>query len=143
MVFAIPRSRTPRSFLRTDRPSRLPPRPCRLQRETTLEPERQTVPVRFAFYHTTARNVCVAGSFNNWAPTATPLVQLRGGHWLRLLWLPQGAHEYLFVADGVWFLDPHAGDYVPNVYGTLNSVVVIDSRGGEGRTIASLKDSAC
>jgi hypothetical protein len=39
------------------------------------------------------------------------------------LWLPAGPHEYLFVADNIWLLDPEADDYVPNVYGTLNAVV--------------------
>lgn len=82
-------------------------------------------PIRFEFFRRTARRVCVAGSFNDWNPSATPLVSLGGGKWLRLLWLPPGQYEYLFVADGVWFFDPHAPDYVPNVYGTMNSVIEV------------------
>lgn len=84
-----------------------------------------SVPVRFVFEHPTARHVCVGGSFNDWDPSATPLVNLGGGRWLRLVWLPPGRHEYLFVADGVWFPDPHAIARVPNVYGTMNAVVEV------------------
>jgi hypothetical protein len=88
-------------------------------------------PIRFEFYHPAARRVCVAGSFNDWNPSATPLVPLGDGRWLRQLWLPPGPYEYLFVADGVWFFDPHAPDYVPNVYGTMNAIVeVTASHGG-------------
>ncbi len=83
------------------------------------------VPVRFAFHHPAARHVCISGSFNDWNPSATPLVCLGGGRWLRLVWLPPGRHEYLFVADGVWVSDPHAIVRVPNVYGTTNSVVAV------------------
>ena len=83
------------------------------------------VPVRFVFHHPTAQHVCVAGSFNDWNPSATPLVNLGGGRWLRLVWLPPGRYEYLFVAAGFWFFDPHAMDYVPNVYGTVNATVEV------------------
>ena len=82
-------------------------------------------PVHFEFHHRTARRVFVAGSFNGWNPSATPLANLGGGRWLRLLWLPPGQHEYLFVVDGVWCFDPHAADYVPNVYGTMNATVEV------------------
>lgn len=85
-----------------------------------------TVPVRFEFHNPNARHVFVAGSFNGWNPSATGLVRLGGGHWVRFLWLPPGAHEYLFVADGVWFFDPHAKEYVANVYGTRNAVVKVE-----------------
>lgn len=93
-----------------------------------------TVPVRFVFRSQAARSVCVAGSFNGWNQSATPLVHVGEGKWLRLLWLPPGRHEYLFVADGVWFFDPEATDYVPNVYGTLNSLITVflPSKGASG-----------
>lgn len=84
-----------------------------------------TMPVRFEFHHPTARSVSLAASFNNWNPSATPLVDLGGGRWLRLVWLPRGRYEYLFVADGRWFFDPHALDYSPNVYGTMNAAVEV------------------
>ena len=84
-----------------------------------------SAPVRFEYHHPTASRVFVAGSFNGWNPSVTALANLGSGHWLRLLWLPPGEHEYLFVVDGVWCFDPHAADYVPNVYGTMNAVVEV------------------
>lgn len=84
-----------------------------------------SAPVRFEFHHPTARRIFVVGSFNDWNPSATPLANLGDGRWLRLLWLPPGQHEYLFVADGVWCFDPGAADYAPNVYATMNAVVEV------------------
>jgi 5'-AMP-activated protein kinase regulatory beta subunit len=100
-----------------------------VSRTTTTEHGVLASPVRFEFFSPTARRVYVAGSFNDWNPSATPLAPLSGGKWLRHLWLPPGQYEYLFLADGVWFFDPHAPDYVPNVYGTLNAEVEVAASG--------------
>ena len=84
-------------------------------------PERRRV--RFEFFHPTARRVCVAGDFNGWNPTATPLRSLGDGRWLRDLRLPLRRHEYLLVVDGEWKFDPGAVEYVPNIFGGMNAVV--------------------
>jgi 1,4-alpha-glucan branching enzyme len=106
----------------------------------TTPPKALASPVRFEFCHPTARRVCVAGSFNDWNPSATPLVPLGGHKWLRMLWLPPGAYEYLFVADGVWYFDPLAKDYLPNVYGTLNAVIEVAASylRANGKTVRGL-----
>ena len=80
-------------------------------------------PIRFEFVHSTAKRVCVGGSFNGWNPAATPLAPWGRGRWLRELWLPPGRHEYLFVVDGEF--DPRATDYAPNVFGGRNLVVEV------------------
>jgi 1,4-alpha-glucan branching enzyme len=67
------------------------------------------------FFLPTVKRVHVAGSFNGWSATATPLAPSGNGRWLRDLWLAVGCHEYLFVVDGEWLYDPRATDYVPNV----------------------------
>lgn len=82
-------------------------------------------PVRFEFLHLTAAKVCIAGSFNGWNPVAMPMSPAGNGAWLRALWLPSGTHEYLFVVDGAWVFDPNATDYVPNVFGGMNSVLEV------------------
>ncbi len=81
------------------------------------------VRIRFEFCHSTAKRVCVAGSFNGWSSSTTPLAATGKGRWLRDLWLPPGAHEYLFVVDGAWVFDPKATDYVPNIFGGMNTVI--------------------
>ena len=81
--------------------------------------------VRFDFFHSTAKRVCVAGDFNGWNPTATPLRSLGDGRWLRELRLPLRNHEYLLVVDGEWKFDPKAVDYMPNAFGGMNSVLEV------------------
>ena len=68
--------------------------------------------------------VFVAGTFNNWNPTANPLKDNPGsGHCKATLSLPAGRHEYKFVVNGVWIIDSNSTDWVPNGYGSLNSVL--------------------
>lgn len=51
-------------------------------------------------------SVTVAGPFNGWSPTATPLTGPGpGGNWEVSLDLPPGEHPYKFVVDGVWDFD--------------------------------------
>ena len=80
--------------------------------------------VRFDLSVEPGSRVFVAGSFNNWNPTANPLKDNPGsGHCKATLSLPAGRHEYKFVVNGVWMLDPHGTDWAPDGYGTMNSVL--------------------
>jgi hypothetical protein len=45
------------------------------------------------------------------------------GTWKKVKMLPQGNHEYKFIVDGLWRLDPKRNKRVPNPYGTNNSVM--------------------
>ena len=77
-----------------------------------------------------AREVCVAGSFNDWSATANPLERKSEGTWAVKLRVPVGDHEYKFIIDGQWYCKPGVdeydpalrseGDCVPNVHGTMN-----------------------
>ncbi len=81
--------------------------------------------VRLEYTNPTAAAVCVAGTFNDWRPEATPMVALGEGRWKKELALPPGRYEYLFVVDGRWQVDPGAGDRVANPYGGENGVVIV------------------
>ncbi len=71
--------------------------------------------------------VCVAGSFNDWSPTAKPLVDKDGsGEYQAVAMLPRGRHEYKFVIDGVWRVDPQCADWAPNDCGSINSVLIVE-----------------
>ena len=72
-----------------------------------------------------ARQVFVAGSFNDWKPETTPLVRLGNGRWKGALSLGPGRHEYLFVVDGQWRPDPNARESVENPFGGRNSVITV------------------
>src|SRR5712671_6920786 len=72
-----------------------------------------------------AKNVCVAGSFNEWKPEQTPLVPKGNGRWVGDLTVKPGRHEYLFVVDGQWLPDPNAKETVANPFGGQNSVLIV------------------
>jgi 1,4-alpha-glucan branching enzyme len=82
--------------------------------------------VHIEIYQPQASDVCVAGSFNNWKPEATPLVPLGNGRWAKELTLPEGRYEYRLVVDGTWMTDPNAQETAPNPYGSANSVLTIN-----------------
>jgi 1,4-alpha-glucan branching enzyme len=69
--------------------------------------------------------VCIAGSFNDWHPNATPMVALGNGRWVKELMLPPGRYEYRLVADGEWVDDPKAKEVAPNPHGGVNAVLTI------------------
>ena len=80
------------------------------------------------FIHPQASEVCIAGSFNDWHPNATPMILLGDGRWAKELTLPPGRYEYRFVVDGQWVDDPAAKETVANPFGGFNAVlVVVDS----------------
>jgi len=84
--------------------------------------------VRLETYQPDAIDVCVAGSFNNWQPQATPMVPLGNGKWAKELTLPDGQYEYRFVVDGAWMSDPQAKQSAPNPFGSANSVLTVQAR---------------
>ncbi len=75
--------------------------------------------------HPTAQEVCIAGSFNEWHPSATPMIRLDDGKWAKELALPPGRYEYRFVVDGVWVDDPAATELIFNSFGSANAVLVV------------------
>lgn len=72
-----------------------------------------------------ARQVCVAGSFNDWKPERMPLRSLGNGRWVGDLAVKPGRHEYLFVVDGQWLPDPNAKETVQNPFGGKNSLLTV------------------
>src|SRR4051794_18268587 len=71
---------------------------------------RKTAPngISLEFVKPDAKQVCVAGSFNEWKPETTPLIKMGNGRWVGNLAVKPGRHEYLFVVDGQWLPDPNA-----------------------------------
>lgn len=80
-------------------------------------------PVRFVLPYLPAREVFLAGSFNDWDPGALALSEVATGEWAVEVRLAPGEYEYLFVADGRWIADPNNPETRPNPYGGRNSVV--------------------
>ncbi len=72
-----------------------------------------------------ASQVFVVGCFNEWNPTATPLMQEEEGTWTCALMLEPGEHEYRFVVDGAWWDDPAALERRPNEFGSENCIIIV------------------
>ena len=79
----------------------------------------------FQFEAPSAGEVFVAGTFNEWDPTARPLKRDKAGVFRTWMSLPAGTYEYRFVVDGEWCDDPKADQHVPNPHGGSNSVLVL------------------
>ena len=79
-------------------------------------------------YHSgCAREVFVAGTFNDWDPARDRLTRVASnGSFRATLALPKGRHEYKFVVDSVWCTDPLNSESAPNDQGSTNSVLVVD-----------------
>lgn len=70
-----------------------------------------------------AKKVFVAGDFNGWDPHADALAK-RNGHFVKSIQLAPGEHQYKYVIDGEWHVDPSAPTVVTQL-GTLNNVVCV------------------
>jgi hypothetical protein len=72
-----------------------------------------------------AKSVALAGSFNGWSTTATPLDRRGGRAWVVTLKLAPGKHAYKFVVDGHWLSDPGNPLREPDGSGNVNSLVFV------------------
>jgi Glycogen recognition site of AMP-activated protein kinase len=72
-----------------------------------------------------AKNVFLAGDFNNWDPKAYAMKK-EGDEWIFPVHLFAGKHLYKFVIDGKWITDPANSLWEQNEYDTGNSVLWID-----------------
>ncbi len=71
-----------------------------------------------------ADRIYVAGDFNNWSESATPLRQDRDGIWRTMLDLPAGTtSQFRYLIDGEWSADYHADGCTASAYGAPKSIV--------------------
>ena len=83
--------------------------------------------VRFQINADPNSHVYLSGSFNNWNDKGKKLVdRFKSGEFATTSYLSPGKHEYKFVIDGKWQVDPECQEWVVNQYGTLNSVITVD-----------------
>jgi chromosome partitioning protein len=82
--------------------------------------------VLFAAKFEKAREVLVAGDFNNWNPVTPMKANARPGTWTMKLPLRKGRYRYRFVVDGKWMTDPHNQYVEANQFGELNNVIEVE-----------------
>ena len=82
----------------------------------------------FVYHDDAAKSVALAGDFNRWEASATPLSRDESGLWLAEIEAPHaGRYQYKFIVNGQrWIEDPSNGMKVPDNYGGLNSVLAIE-----------------
>jgi 1,4-alpha-glucan branching enzyme len=84
--------------------------------------------VDFVLEYIGADQIYVSGDFNDWQPACLRMIgNPDAGLWEKRLTLLPGRYEYKFIADGKWMHDPDARENVPNIYGSLNSVLEVKS----------------
>jgi len=74
-----------------------------------------------------AEAVAVCGEFNNWDKSANPLKKRKKGNFSATLYLEAGReYRFRYWVDGErWENDWAADKYLPNEFGTEDSVVVV------------------
>lgn len=75
-----------------------------------------------------AREVCIAGDFNQWDTRAHPMKRLKNGDYTARIELQTGReYQFRYCIDSVrWENERHADRYVPTPFGDgENSVVVV------------------
>ena len=81
--------------------------------------------IEFRIVAPQAENVYLCGSFNHWSESSDPMKKDSAGTWKKIKMLPEGTHEYKFLVDGDWRLDPECHDTTPNTFGTKNSIIQV------------------
>lgn len=70
--------------------------------------------------------VSVAGTFNKWDAGKNPMKDNpSSGHYKTIIALPPGKHQYKFVINGAWSMDPNCKESAPDGCGAMNSVLSI------------------
>jgi hypothetical protein len=101
----------------------IPPHALRAQED--LAPEIKNGQVVFSCLAPGAGAVYLAGSFNGWNAQTNLMERGDDGAWRLSLSLSAGRHEYKFVIDGNWTIDPNAHDTGPDGYGGENAILVL------------------
>ncbi|MDD5677035.1 MAG: glycogen-binding domain-containing protein [Kiritimatiellae bacterium] len=81
--------------------------------------------VKFQVKADKGRQVFVAGSFNQWDPTAIKMKRSGDGCYAATVELSAGRHEYKFMIDGAWQCDQACQERVANTFGSQNNVIEV------------------
>ena len=82
--------------------------------------------VVFVTLYPRAKDVQIAGDFNNWQPGQTPMEKIgQSGVWQTKVKLPRGKYRYRLVVDGQWQQDPYNHRTEVNPFGEYNSILEV------------------
>lgn len=87
--------------------------------------------LQFTCHAPDAKQVNLAGTFNDWNSEATPMAKGDDGTWTAGLDLSPGRYEFKFVIDGEWcceascHVNGECMQCVSNDFGTMNCVLEV------------------
>lgn len=73
--------------------------------------------VEFSFFRPKARQVHLAGDFNDWRKHELPMIRNSEGYWTARMRLPAGEFRFRYCADGEWFTDYASFGVEPGRFG--------------------------
>ncbi|PWA05046.1 MGH1-like glycoside hydrolase domain-containing protein [Flavobacterium psychrotolerans] len=85
----------------------------------------QKVSFEFSYFSEKAKNVAVAGSFNNWSTEALPMKQGIDNVWRASIEIEPNYYYYKIVVDGNWIPDPNNPLKINDGGTSFNSIVKI------------------
>ena len=94
--------------------------------KNTVAPSRRAVV--FQYRDAPGKNVAVAGSFSEWQPDKVLKDKNGDGNYSCRIMLLPGEYQYKFLVDGEWRTDSDNPDFVPNEFGSLNSVLTVKAK---------------
>ncbi|MDB6032655.1 MAG: glycoside hydrolase family 13 [Verrucomicrobiales bacterium] len=119
-----PLANPPDDLNRTMKPQQIPKaKPATREASQAMQARIVRKTARLELEWANAREVLVAGTFNEWNPT--PMQMIHGSRWAIELRLKPGRYEYRFIVDGLWQDDPYAFIFCSNPFGTRNSVLIL------------------
>ena len=94
------------------------------------------IPTKFSYQPLIGgkHEVFLAGDFNNWSDTETPLTET-DGLYEKTIYLKKGKYTYKFIVDGQWLTDENAEEFVGDGFGGQNSIIFV----GNKKDIAALR----
>lgn len=84
--------------------------------------------VTLEYHDAPGKMVTVAGDFNDWRPEKVLTDRNNNGTYTCRLMLPPGEYQYKFQVDGEWRSDASNPNFIPNDFGSLNSVLVVKEK---------------
>ncbi|MFV1883425.1 MAG: isoamylase early set domain-containing protein [Balneola sp.] len=95
--------------------------------EKKFTPKRTVCKVTFSVpSEIVSKKVTLAGDFNDWDPTSLELEKKNGVYETEVRLKPEAEYKFKYLIDGeVWENDYEADAYVPNEFGTEDSLVTI------------------
>jgi 1,4-alpha-glucan branching enzyme len=82
--------------------------------------------VEFSLQAPEAKEVFLAGEFNQWDAQSMPMKRGKDGNWKVKKALPPGRYEYKFFLDKQWVEGLPGTELVPNHFGTQNCVLRVE-----------------